>query len=157
EGWRVAALDLDPAGIGAAPESQARIEEFACDIRDRAGIGRAVADFAARNGPVGALIVSAGVLRPARLAEMSDEDYDLTFAVNTKGFLVCVQATLPHLQGEGASVIAISSASGQRPKAGNGAYAASKAALEFLARTLAMELAGRGSRFNCVAPGTIPT
>src|SRR5690606_23036417 len=78
EGWRVAALDLDPAGIGAAPESQARIEEFACDIRDRAGIGRAVADFAARNGPVGALIVSAGVLRPARLAEMSDEDYDLT-------------------------------------------------------------------------------
>lgn len=158
EDWRAAVIDLDPAGIAVTVEAGgAGIEGFGCDIRDRAAIGRSFAHFAGKSGPIDALVVTAGVLKPARLSDVTDRDYDLTFDVNTKGFLVCVQEILPYMAGDSGSIVGISSASGQRPKAGNGAYAASKAALQFLARTFAMELAERRIRVNCVAPGTIAT
>lgn len=160
DGWRAAVLDLDTAGIARTVEEAGvagGVHGHGCDIRDRAAIGRAAAAFVEANGSIDALVVTAGVLKPARLADMADRDYDLTFDVNTKGFLVCVQEMLPHMSKEGGSIVAISSASGQRPKAGNGAYAASKAALQFLARTFAMELAECHIRVNCVAPGTIAT
>lgn len=126
------------------------------DIRSAADLSAACAQSAAQHGSIGSLIVTAGVLKPAQLVQMSEADYDLTFDVNTKGFWNCVKAVLPHLSG-GASIVAISSASGQRPKAGNGAYAASKAALQFLVRTFALELAAQQVRVNCVSPSTIET
>jgi 3-oxoacyl-[acyl-carrier protein] reductase len=157
EGWRVTVLDADPAGVNMTVQAGEGIEGHSCDIRERAAVARAFAASAEKAAAIDALVVSAGVLKPALLADMSDRDYDLTFDVNTKGFLVCVQEALPYLAARGASIVGISSASGQRPKAGNGAYAASKAALQFLARTFAMELADRRVRVNCVAPGTIAT
>lgn len=138
------------------PSSGASILGFVADIRSRAELAAASEQAATRHGPINFLVVTAGVLKPALLAQMSEADYDLTFDVNTKGFWNCVRAALPHLA-SGASIVAISSASGRRPKAGNGAYAASKAALQFLVRTFALELAAQKVRVNCVSPSTIET
>ena len=158
EGWRAAVIDkVGARGTIEAARNAFPIDGHSCDIRDRAAISRAITAFAEASGPINALVITAGVLKPARLSEISDGDYDLTFDVNTKGFLLCLQEALPHLSTDGAAIVAISSASGQRPKAGNGAYGASKAALQFLVRTFAMELAERQVRVNCVAPGTIAT
>jgi NAD(P)-dependent dehydrogenase (short-subunit alcohol dehydrogenase family) len=137
--------------------SGAQILGLVADIRSRVDLAAAFSRSVLQNGPIDALVVTAGVLKPALLAEMSDADYDLTFDVNTKGFWNSVNAALAHLSPEGASIVAISSASGQRPKAGNGAYAASKAALQFLVRTFALELAARKIRVNCVSPSTLDT
>jgi 3-oxoacyl-[acyl-carrier protein] reductase len=135
----------------------ARIQAFAADIRDRNRLNQVFAQGAGTHGGIDALVFTAGVLLPASLAEMTDADYDMTFDVNTKGFWRCFQAAGPHFSDNGGSIVAVSSAAGQRPKAGNGAYAASKVALQFLARTLALEVAHRKIRVNCVSPSMLDT
>jgi 3-oxoacyl-[acyl-carrier protein] reductase len=154
-------VDLDATrvenGVRMSSSDANRAEGFVADVRDGARIAAVFRDSVARHGPIDALVVTAGVLKPALLVEMDESEYDLTFDVNTKGFWRCVKAAEPHFATDGASVVAISSASGQRPKAGNGAYAASKAALQFVARTFALELAARNIRVNCVSPSTIET
>ncbi|HYG41533.1 MAG TPA: SDR family NAD(P)-dependent oxidoreductase [Bordetella sp.] len=135
----------------------ARLLALAADVRDRDSLHQAFASGAARQGGIDALVFTAGVLLPASLADMTEATYDLTFDVNTKGFWRCVQAAIPYFPTLGGSIVAVSSSSGQRPKAGNGAYAASKVALQFLARTLALEVAHRQIRVNCVCPSMLKT
>src|SRR5690606_31187688 len=130
---------------------------LAADVRHRGSVDRAVASRVTRHGAIDTLIYTAGVLLPATLADMTEAAYDLTFDVNTKGFWHCVQAGVAHFAPGGGAIVAVSSSSGQRPKAGNGAYAASKVAMQFLARTLALELAGRQIRVNCVCPSMLTT
>ncbi len=127
------------------------------DVRDRASIDRAFAEGAARHGGIDVLVFTAGVLLPALLTEMSEADYDATFDVNAKGFWTCVRAALPYFPARGGAIVAVTSSSAQRPKAGNGAYAASKTALQFLVQTFALELAPRMLRVNCVSPSTLKT
>lgn len=141
----------------ALTDQAGKILGFSADVRDRQSIEQAFATSAARHNGLDVLIFTAGVMKPALLKDMPDADFDLTFDVNAKGFWRCVKAALPHLPAVGGSIVAISSASGHRPKAGNGAYSASKAALQFLMRSFAMELASRQLRVNCVAPSTIET
>jgi NAD(P)-dependent dehydrogenase (short-subunit alcohol dehydrogenase family) len=155
-------IDLDAERIARSIEELkvsggTQVLGVAADIRNYADLAAALSRGAMQNGPIAALVVTAGVLKPALLAAMSEADYDLTFDVNTKGFWNSVKAGLPHVSPQGASIVAISSASGQRPKAGNGAYAASKAALQFLVRTFALELAASNVRVNCVSPSTLDT
>jgi len=145
------------AAAGALTVPGARVLGVAADVRDRDSVQHAFAQGAARHDGIDALVFTAGVLLPASLADMTDADYDLTFDVNTKGFWRCVQAAMPYFPQHGGSIVAVSSSSGQRPKAGNGAYAASKVALQFLARTLALEVAQRQIRVNCVCPSMLKT
>lgn len=130
---------------------------LAADVRNRASVDHAFAGGAARHGHIDALIYTAGVLLPATLADMTEAAYDLTFDVNAKGFWHCTQAGLAHFAPHGGAIVGVSSSSGLRPKAGNGAYAASKVAMQFLARTLALELAARQIRVNCVCPSMLKT
>jgi 3-oxoacyl-[acyl-carrier protein] reductase len=134
-----------------------RLLGMAADVRDRESLQRAFAEGANRHGGIDALVFTAGVLLPASFVDMTDDAYDMTFDVNTKGFWRCVRAALPYFPESGGSIVAISSAAGQRPKAGNGAYAASKVALQFLARTLALEVAHRQIRVNCICPSMLKT
>jgi 3-oxoacyl-[acyl-carrier protein] reductase len=162
DGANTTIIDVDAGGVDNAARmisthTKAGVLGLVADVRRSAGLAAAYDQATSLHGPIESLIVTAGVLRPALLAQMSETDYDLTFDVNAKGFWNCVKVALPHLSAKGSSVVAISSASGQRPKAGNGAYAASKAALQFLVRTFALELAARQVRVNCVSPSTIET
>ena len=80
-----------------SPQSGGKVLGLVADIRSGADVADAFRRSASQHGPINALVVTAGVLKPALLAEMPEAEYDLTFDVNTKGFWRCVKAALPHL------------------------------------------------------------
>ncbi|MEJ8574239.1 SDR family oxidoreductase [Microbaculum marinum] len=158
-----AAVTIVDANAGSLEKAQAELAAlgtvagFAADVRDRQSIDDAMARGVSGNGGMDVFLFTAGVLLPGLLLDVSETDFDLTFDVNTKGFWNGVRAAMPYFPERGGSIVAVSSAAGQRPKAGNGAYAASKVALQFLVQTFALELASRGVRVNCVSPSTLQT
>ncbi len=79
-----------------------------------------------------------------------------SFDVNFKGTFWCCKYAIPKLN-RGGAIINISSIRGIRPREGGGVYAATKAAVISITKTLALELAEKGIRANCIAPGVIRT
>lgn len=162
-GDRVGLIDRGEAGLvriaAELPGRRDGVTVRACDVRDRAALVPAMKALADNHGQIHGLVCAAGVLRAAALADVTEEEFDLVFDINTKAFVLCIQAALPCLAaaGNAASVVGISSASGRRPKAGSGVYAASKAALQHLVRGFAIELADKHIRVNAVSPGTTNT
>ncbi len=162
-GDRVGLIDRDAASLeeaaAALPGSRDLVHAIACDVRDRGALEQAMKALADAEGRIHGLVCAAGVLRAAALAEVTEDEFDFVFDINAKAFVLCVQAALPFLAaaGSAASVVGISSASGRRPKAGSGVYAASKAALQHLVRGFAIELAEKRIRVNAVSPGTTNT
>jgi NAD(P)-dependent dehydrogenase (short-subunit alcohol dehydrogenase family) len=162
-GARLGLIDQNAAALDAfARELSSQgveVHSVACDVRNRSSLDLAMKTLAGPDRQIQALICAAGVLRASALADMPEEEFDYVFNINTKAFVLCIQAALPYLLEAGAEacVVAISSTSGQRPKAGSGAYAASKAALQHLVRAFAIELADRHIRVNAIAPGATNT
>lgn len=104
------------------------------------------------------VVNSAGVCdaKYPSLASMSLEDFDSTFAVNTRGaFLCCREAAARLVRGGGGRIIMVTSSIVASLKTGYAAYGASKAAVEAMIRILAKELRGTGITANCVAPGPV--
>ncbi|MBX3219005.1 MAG: SDR family oxidoreductase [Labilithrix sp.] len=102
------------------------------------------------------LFLNAGISKPAPLDRVTEALYDETFAVNVKGAYFTAQRIAPLLH-EGGAVVLNTSVAASKGIAGTTVYAASKAALRSLARTLAGELLPRGIRVNAVSPGPILT
>jgi NAD(P)-dependent dehydrogenase (short-subunit alcohol dehydrogenase family) len=102
------------------------------------------------------LFLNAGISKPAPLARVTESLYDETFAVNLKGAYFTAQRIAPLLR-EGGAIVLNTSAAASKGFAGTSVYAASKAALRSLARTLAGELLPRGIRVNAISPGPILT
>ena len=109
-----------------------------------------------RFGSVDALFVNAGVARFAPVAEVTAEQYDELLDTNLKGSYFTVQKALPLLN-PGASIILTTTAADSVGLPGSSVYAASKAAVRSLARTLSAELIERKVRVNAIAPGPIET
>ncbi|XP_015083714.1 NADPH-dependent aldehyde reductase-like protein, chloroplastic [Solanum pennellii] len=111
--------------------------------------------------PVNILVNSAAVCDGKRPTIMNTdlEDFDRTFSVNTRGsFLCCKEAANRMInRGGGGKIICVTSSATASFRAGNGAYTASKAAVEAMVKILAKELKGTGITANCVAPGPIAT
>ncbi|XP_042404472.1 NADPH-dependent aldehyde reductase-like protein, chloroplastic [Zingiber officinale] len=105
-------------------------------------------------------IACAGVLddKYPTLSATTDEDWDRTFAVNTRGaFLCCREAANRLVRGGGGRIVCITSSTVASLRPGYGAYVASKAAVEAMVKVLAKELKGTGITANCVAPGPVAT
>ncbi|XP_049377360.1 NADPH-dependent aldehyde reductase-like protein, chloroplastic [Solanum stenotomum] len=111
--------------------------------------------------PVNILVNSAAVCDEKRPTIMNTDlnDFDLTFSVNTRGsFLCCKEAANRMIKRRGGGrIICVTSSASASFRAGNGAYTASKAAVEAMVKILAKELKGTGITANCVAPGPIAT
>jgi 3-oxoacyl-[acyl-carrier protein] reductase len=90
---------------------------------------------------------------PTSALEADPDEFDRIFAVNVKGVWNCVRAAVPAMRRAGGGAITIvGSVMGERARPGFGAYAASKAAVNHLAKVLALELAADGIRVNALAP-----
>jgi 3-oxoacyl-[acyl-carrier protein] reductase len=129
-----------------------------CDITVPEDVERAFQEVAAAHGPVEILVANAGITRDTLLLRMSDEDFDAVVDTNLKGsFRVAKQAARGMLRLRRGRIIFISSVVGLTGSAGQVNYAASKAGLVGMARSLARELGSRSITANVVAPGFVDT
>ena len=151
-GARLASLDReDRPGPGAALS-------LPCDVSRSDEVQAAVERVAAELGRLDLVVHCAGSTRDGSLARLSDEDWRVVLATNLDSAFYLLRAAAPVLRAAGGgSVVLVSSINGERGKAGQANYAASKAGLNALARTAARELGRHGVRVNAVAPGWVET
>jgi 3-oxoacyl-[acyl-carrier protein] reductase len=127
------------------------------DVSDRAQVARLVEDTVERYGWLDVLVNNAGVIDGAPLGNITDDHVERQFAVNVRGALYATQAAVPAFGDRGGRVVNVSSAAADAPPPGLAVYAATKAALEAITRSLAAELAPRQVTVNAVAPGVTVT
>lgn len=131
---------------------------FPLDLRDRARPDDLVAEVEEALGPVSGLVNNAGLRRESLLALTSDKDWDEVLDANLGGLFRCCRAVLRGMMvRRRGAIVNISSLSALHGLAGQGAYAASKAGILGLTRSLAREAGKRGVRVNSVVPGYVAT
>ena len=129
-----------------------------CDVASADDIERAFTEIENHFGPVQVLVSNAGITRDMLLLRMSENDFAEVVNVNlTAAFRVCKRATQGMLRARAGRIILMSSVVALLGSAGQANYAASKAGLIGLARSLARELGSRNITVNVVAPGPVDT
>lgn len=130
---------------------------LAADLTDPAQCRRLVEEAQTAHGDLTLLVSNAGESGPGRLADLTPEQWDRTFALNCRPTWLLAQAAREGLARARGSIVAIASMSGLHPHPGYGAYSPAKAALVMLCRQLAQEWSADGIRANAVCPGMIRT
>ncbi len=131
---------------------------FACDVADSIAVSAAVAATEEALGPVDILVNNAGITRDNILLRLKDEDWDDVLNANLKGpFNMTRAVARGMMKRRDGAIINISSVVGIMGNAGQANYAASKAGLHGMTKSVAKELGSRGVRCNAVAPGYIMT
>ncbi|HVZ15374.1 MAG TPA: glucose 1-dehydrogenase [Bauldia sp.] len=161
EGASVAIVDLPGQrhqGESIAAEIGERAMFVACDVTAQSACADAVVQVEKRFGTPDVLVNNAGVAITGGLEEISERDWDLTFAVNVKSIYALGREVLPRMRAAGGgSMINIASESAFIGLPMHPAYCASKAAVVHLSRCLAVRHASEGIRVNALCPGTIDT
>jgi 3-oxoacyl-[acyl-carrier protein] reductase len=140
---------------GPPPEGLAAVQ---CDITDTASVDAAFARVEEEQGPVEVLVANAGITKDQLLALMSEDDFASVLDTNLTGaFRVAKRAVRGMMRKRTGRIILISSVVGLLGSGGQANYAASKAGLVGLARSLARELGPRNITVNVVAPGFVDT
>ena len=143
------------AAVAAVRSSGAEAHPLALDLRDRDSVAAAAAEALAVLGRVDVLVANAGILGPrAPLSDLPLDAWDEVMEVNARAQLALFRGLLPGMA-EGGAIIAVTS--GAAGRAGWGAYAVSKLALEGMVRMLREELSDRGIRCVAVSPGGMRT
>jgi len=163
EGACVFILDCDrTAGKETAGEltSQCRsrpVRYLVTDLQDLADIQNAVNTIRKFHGHVDVLVNNAGIEMDKAIDTLTVADWDLVMNVNLRGAFLLVKELLPLFPESGASIVNISSIHASHAFPHSIPYACSKAALVALTRNLALDLASRRVRVNCICPGYIDT
>jgi 3-oxoacyl-[acyl-carrier protein] reductase len=140
---------------GGAPDGALDVR---CDITDAAAVEEAFSQIEAAHGPVEVLVANAGVTKDTLILRMSEEDWSSVIDTNLTGsFRLAKRAAKGMLRLRRGRIIFISSVVGLLGSAGPANYAASKAGLVGMARSLARELGSRSITANVVAPGFVET
>jgi 3-oxoacyl-[acyl-carrier protein] reductase len=129
-----------------------------CDVTDADQVDAAFTEVEEAHGPVEVLVANAGVTRDTLLLRMGQDDWDSVLDTNlTGGFRLVKRAARGMLRARWGRVVLMSSVVGMLGSPGQANYAASKAGLVGLARSVARELGSRGITVNVVAPGFVDT
>lgn len=129
-----------------------------CDVTDQAAVEAAFDSVESQQGPVEVLVANAGITRDTLLLRMAEDDFTAVLDTNLSGsYRVAKRAARSMLRARRGRLIFISSVVGLLGSAGQANYAASKAGLVGLARSLARELGSRNITANVVAPGFVST
>jgi 2-keto-3-deoxy-L-fuconate dehydrogenase len=154
EGASVFATDIDEKGL-AALKDEGIAEVARLDVRDSAAV-KAMAD---KVGRIDILLNAAGFVHNGTILDCSDEDWDFSFDLNVKSMHRTIRSFLPAmLTAKRGAIVNIASAAGVFKAAPNRyVYAATKAAVGALTRSVAVDFVGQGIRCNCICPGTIET
>jgi 3-oxoacyl-[acyl-carrier protein] reductase len=140
---------------GTAPDGLAAV---ACDVTDQASIDAAFTSVEQSQGPVEVLVANAGITADTLLLRMSDDDWATVLDTNLTGaFRLARRASKTMLRARFGRLLFVSSVVGMAGSAGQANYAASKAGLVGLARSLTRELGSRGITANVIAPGFVDT
>jgi 3-oxoacyl-[acyl-carrier protein] reductase len=151
-GTRREALDALAGTLGE------RVHVSTADLSDRASVEALVPAAEAAMGSLDILVNNAGLTRDGLFMRMKDEDWDKVIAVNlTAGFILARAALRGMMKRRHGRIIGITSVVGATGNPGQGNYAASKAGMVGMTKSLAQEVASRNITVNCIAPGFIAT
>jgi|SRR5688572_932488 3-oxoacyl-[acyl-carrier protein] reductase len=144
--------------VSAIEAKGGQAEAFQVDVSNGAETEERIAGVAKRLGRLDVLVANAGISIDGLLLRLRDEDFDRLLSVNLKGAVASSRAAIKvMMRARTGRVILISSVVGESGNAGQTAYAASKAALLGVAKSLAREYASRGITVNAITPGYIDT
>jgi 3-oxoacyl-[acyl-carrier protein] reductase len=169
-GWAIAeALHAQGSAVAISGTRAERLNELAaklgsrvfvlpCDLRDRAAVAKLGEEAEKALGQVDILVNNAGITHDNLFMRMKDEEWDDVIAVNLSSVFVLTRGILRGMMRRRAGrIVNIASISGVLGNPGQGNYAASKAGLVGMTKSLAREVSSRGITANCIAPGFIST
>ncbi len=162
EGANVSVADINAA---TAAETKAMIEAegrraivVTMDTSKAADAKRMADETVSAFGTIDGLVCAAIKLKPSRLEDLTEEDWDMVCDIGLKGYFLCAQAAGRVMLAKGAgSIVFISSVGGVQAYNGAGAYSVAKAGAIMLGNLVGVEWGGRGVRGNAVSPGQVRT
>lgn len=157
-GWNVAFTYLANRELAGVLAEQTGAIALCADLSDDKAVCRAAAEAASHFGAVDAVVCNAGIAEQKQFQDITDADWQRMLDVNLMGAVRTIRACLPDmLHRKCGSIVTVSSVWGQAGASCESHYAASKAGLIGLTKSLALELGPSDIRVNCVAPGVINT
>ena len=157
KGWRVILCYRKSHKNAYTLQGETGALAYECDVRNEAQVKDFVEYALKECKHIDAVVINAGVAGMSLLEDMATDYYDEVVDTNLRGAFLCLREAMPHLRETRGSVVLMSSMWGVVGASCEAVYAATKAALQNMARSLAKEVGPSGVRVNCVAPGAVMT
>ena len=162
KGNKVAALDLNADQLSelekVAKDAGFDVITKSCDITDTPKLVETLEALADEHGGIGILVNNAGITRDKLMMQMEEADYDILMNVNLRAAFMATKTVLRGMvRNKFGRIVHISSVAGVMGQAGSANYAASKAGLIGMAKSIAREVGKKNVTANCIAPGFIQT